>query len=357
MRIPVLDTNKTPLMPTTPVRARLLLKQGKARPYWNKLGIFCIILTYSVQPDNQQLVLGIDPGSSYEGWSIVGTKETVLNGMSETPKHVKKAVETRRTMRRARRHRNCWRRPARFDNRLRNRSFIPPSTFARWNAKLRIVTQLQKIIPITDIVVEDVAAVTKKNCKRWNTNFSPLEVGKQWFYQTIRSLNLDLHLRTGYETKDLRDWFHLRKTSQKNKPIFSSHAVDAWVMAADVSRAKRPTELGLFYWTPIRFHRRQLHRLQPETKGIRKPYGGTLSLNMVRGTLVNHFKHGLSYIGGSIKERLSLHHFRTGKRLTQKADPKDCTILTRIAWRTTYYVDNRQSAFLPRLKSRVSCLI
>lgn len=351
MRIPVVDTTKTPLMPTTPARARLLLKQGKARPYWNKLGIFCIILTYQVPPDNQQLVIGIDPGSSFEGWSIVGTQETVLNGMSETPKHVKKAVETRRTMRRSRRSRNCWRRPERFRNRLKNRSSIPPSTRARWNAKLRILTQLQKIIPITNVVVEDVAAVTKKNCKRWNSNFSPLEVGKKWFYRTIRSLNLDLHLRTGYETKDLRDRFNLRKTSQKNKPVFFSHAVDAWVMAADVSGAKQPTEHGLFYWTPIRFYRRQLHRLQPETGGIRKPYGGTISLNLIRGTLVNHFKHGLSYNGGTLKERLSLHHFRTGKRLTQSAKPTDCTILTRIAWRTTHYTDTRQSAFLSRLKS------
>jgi hypothetical protein len=94
MRVPVFDTNRTPLMPATPKRARLLLKQGKAKPYWNKLGIFCIILTYEVEPDNQPLVVGVDPGSSFEGWSVVGTKETVLNGMSETPKHVKKAVDS-----------------------------------------------------------------------------------------------------------------------------------------------------------------------------------------------------------------------------------------------------------------------
>ncbi|NLB01742.1 MAG: hypothetical protein GX837_12440, partial [Methanomicrobiales archaeon] len=99
MRVPVMDTHRTPLMPTTPVRARQLLKQGRAKPYWNKIGIFCIILTYDVQPDNQPLVVGIDPGSSFEGWSVVGTQETVLNGMSETPKHVKKAVDVRRTMR------------------------------------------------------------------------------------------------------------------------------------------------------------------------------------------------------------------------------------------------------------------
>jgi hypothetical protein len=324
-------------MPTTPVRARLLIKLGRAKPYWNKLGIFCIILTYDVQPDNQDLVVGIDPGSSFEGWSVVGTQETVLNGMSETPKHVKKAVETRRVLRRARRGRKCWRRPARFNNRLRGRQFLPPSTFARWNAKVRILNQLQKILPITAVVVEDVAAATKKHCKRWNTNFSPLEGGKQWFYQTIRDHGLDLHPRAGYETKALRDRFGLKKTSQKSKPVFAAHAVDAWVMAADVSGAEQPTERGLFYWTPIRLHRRQLHRLQPDTGGIRKPYGGTRSLGFTRGTQVRHVKYGLAYIGGTLKGKMSLHNAVTGKRVTQSAKVEDCTLLTCIAWRTTRY--------------------
>lgn len=324
-------------MPTTPVRARLLIREGKAKPYWNKLGVFCIILNHAVQPDNQPLVVGIDPGSSFEGWSVVGTQETVLNGMSETPKHVKKAVEVRRTMRRARRFRKCWRRPARFNNRLRNREALPPSTHARWNAKIRILEQLRKILPITAVVVEDVSAESKKHCKRWNTCFSPLEVGKKWFYRTIRTLGLDLHLRTGYETKELREKFGLKKSKQKSKPVFTAHAVDAWVLAADVSGAPEPTEKSLYYWTPIRFFRRQLHRLQPETGGIRKPYGGTRSLGFTRGTLIQHIKYGLVYLGGTLKERVSLHNIGNGKRVTQSAKVTDCTILTRIAWRTTRY--------------------
>ena len=324
-------------MPTTPARARLLFKQGKAKPYWNKLGIFCIILTYEVKPANQDLVVGIDPGSSYEGWSVVGTKETVLNGMSEAPKHIKKAVEVRRTMRRARRHRKCWRRPARFNNRLRGKISLPPSTFARWNAKVRILDQLLKILPISAAVVEDVATGSKEHCKRWNTRFSPVVIGKREFYRVIRGLGLNLHLRTGHETKALRDRFGLKKISQKSKPVFATHAVDAWAMAADVSGAECPTEQGLFYWAPIRLHRRQLHRFQPEKGGIRKPYGGTRSLGLTRGSLVRHVKHGLTYLGGTVKGKVSLHDAGTGKRVTKSAKPDECRILTRIAWRTTRY--------------------
>ena len=338
MLVPVLDTNRKPLMPIKPALARLLLTQKKASAYWNKLGIFCIILYKAVDsPSLQPLVVGIDPGSSFEGWSVVGTRDTVLNGMSEAPIHIKKAMEVRKTTRRARRHRNLWRREAKFNNRIRNKQALPPSTHARWNAKLRILKQLIKVLPITDVVVEDVKAVTKKGCKRWNTCFSPIEQGKQWLYTQIRELGLTLHLKQGWETKNLRDRFGLKKTSSKNKQSFSSHAVDAWVMAASITGALKPTWLGLIYWSPIKLHRRQLHAFQPSKGGIRKSYGGTRSMGLTRGTLVKHINFGLTYIGGTSKERVSLHSLRTGKRVTQGAKIEDCSILTVIRQRSTLF--------------------
>jgi len=344
MRVPVLDSKRRPLMPCTPERARHLLDQGKASAYWNKLGVFCIILKKEVEPKNQTIVVGIDPGSKFEGWSVVGLKYTILNGMSEAVTHVKDSIEARRNMRRARRHRNLWRREARFNNRQRNKNTLPPSTYARWNAKLRILDQLKKIIPISDVAVEDVCAITKKGCKRWNTNFSPIEHGKQWFYRKIEGLGLKLHLKQGWETKSLREKFGLKKTSQKDQKNFSSHAVDAWVMAASISGAVASSCLGLFYWVPIRLHRRQLHRFQPGKDGIRTVYGGTRSLGITRGTLVRHIKYGLTYIGGTLKGRVSLHDI-TGKRLTQSAKVSDLKILTVVRYRTRLF---------PSLKTRVS---
>ena len=105
MRIPVVDTCGVALMPCTPAKARHLFKSGKAKPKRNKLGLFYVQLIYEQEPDNQQLVAGVDPGSKFEGYSVVGTKETVLNLMVEAPDHVKDGVQTRRTMRRARRSR------------------------------------------------------------------------------------------------------------------------------------------------------------------------------------------------------------------------------------------------------------
>src|SRR5436853_904903 len=161
MRIPVVDTCGVALMPCTPAKARHLFKSGKAKPKRNKLGLFYVQLIYEQEPDNQQLVAGVDPGSKFEGYSVVGTKETVLNLMVEAPDHVKDGVQTRRTMRRARRSRK-WRRPKRFDNRLGGKKRIPPSTRSRWEAKARVIVQLLKIFPLTDVVVEDVCAELRK---------------------------------------------------------------------------------------------------------------------------------------------------------------------------------------------------
>src|SRR3989442_555679 len=155
LRVPVIDSRGMPLMPCTPAKARQLFKSGEARPKRNKLGLFYVQLCYEQEPNNQPLAAGIDPGSRFEGFSVVGTKETVLNLMAEAPDHVKEAVEVRRTMRRARRHRK-WRRPKRFDNRLNRQKRLPPSTRSRWEAKARVIAQLKKILPLTDVVVEDV---------------------------------------------------------------------------------------------------------------------------------------------------------------------------------------------------------
>src|SRR6266567_1503940 len=195
MRIPVVDSRGVPVMPCTPGKARHLLKSGKARPRWNKLGLFYIQLQYEQEADNQPLVVGIDPGSKFEGFSVVGTHETVANFMVETPNHVKEAVETRRAMRRARRGRK-WRRPKRFENRLNRKNRIPPSTRSRWEAKARIVAHLLQIMPLTDAVVEDVQAVTRPGPKRrWNISFSPVQVGKEHLYQLLREMGLKVHLR------------------------------------------------------------------------------------------------------------------------------------------------------------------
>jgi RRXRR protein len=336
VRIPVVDTRGIPQMPCTPAKARHLFKSGKARPKRNKLGLFYVQLCYEQEPDNQLVVAGIDPGSKFEGFSVVGRSDTVVNLMVEAPDHVKAAVETRRTMRRARRLRK-WRRATRFQNRTKRKKRIPPSTRSRWEAKIRVMAHLKAILPITDVVVEDVQTVTRKGKGgKWNGSFSPVQVGKEHLYHLLREMGFLVHTREGWQTKELRDKYGLKKTKSKSKQSFESHAVDAWVGAASVSGAEKPTCTRLWYSVPAILHRRQLHRLQASKGGERKPYGSTRTLGLKRGTIVKHARYGVCTVGGFDRKRntMSLHGYRTNKRLTQGAKVEACRTLTWVAFRS-----------------------
>ena len=212
-------------------------------------------------------------------------------------------------------------------------SFLAPSTRARWGWKLRLCAWLKKMFPVVAFVVEDIKAESKKFQKKWNTSFSPLEVGKAWFYEQLAKLG-KVKLRQGWETKELRDSLGLTKTKSKLAEVFSAHCVDSWVLANwFVGGHTKPDNISLLLITPIRLHRRQLQVQNFAVGGIRKLYGGTRSLGFKRGSLVEHPKHGLSYIGGTSKGRISLHSVETGKRLCQNAVPTDCKFKTFTTWR------------------------
>lgn len=227
--VPVVDSNQRPLMPTTPERARRWIESGKATGFW-KRGLFCVRL--NIEPSNrntQPIVAGIDSGSKREAITLKSQSHTYLNLLLHAVDWVKDAVETRRNMRRARRFRKTPYRQNRA-NRLVNTQKLPPSTKARWQWKLRVCQWLSKMFPVTAFVVEDIKARTWKNSVKWNTSFSPLEVGKNWFYNQLRQLGR-LETKSGIETKELRDSLGLKKTKNKLAEKFEAHNVDSFVLA------------------------------------------------------------------------------------------------------------------------------
>lgn len=233
-------------------------------------------------------------------------------------------------MRRARRYRNT---PCRANRQNRARGGLPPSTRARWGWKLRITRWLARYYPLTTIVIEDIAAVTKAGKRRWNQSFSPLEVGKQWCYTELAH-SAPVMTVAGYQTKALRDQAGLTKSRNKLSDGWDAHCVDSFVLASyGVGGASHPTNTQMLYVVPLRFHRRQLHRLQPAKGGVREPYGGTRSLGLKRGAWVRHPTYGIAYVGGTTKGRISLHAMQTGKRLTRTANVSDCQVLCTASWR------------------------
>ena len=330
--VPVLDKDRKPLMPCSEKRARKLMEKSRAKPYWCK-GIFCIILQDEPSGrEMQDIVVGIDPGSKWEGLTVKSEAHTILNVQTEARTDVKGKVKSRRESRRARRIRNIRYRKCRF-NRTRSRGYIAPSTKARWDYKISLINWFRKMFPVTHIVIEDIAAKTWKGAKKWNKNFSPLEVGKSYFKDWATEQRLKFFSFKGYETSELRKEYGLKKNSKKSKQDFFTHCVDAWCLANEVVGGHiKPENVRTLFLKPIKRHRRRLHVQNPKKGGVRKSYGGTRSLGIERGTLVKHVKHGLALIGGTSKGRLSLHDLETNKRLCQNAKLEDLKILTNQKW-------------------------
>jgi hypothetical protein len=133
-----------------------------------------------------------------------------------------------------------------------------------------------------------------------------------------------VELIQGHKTAEARNALGLKKSKQKLADSFAAHCVDSWVLAnVWLGGHTAPDNQAMLYIVPLRFHRRQLHRLQAEPGGVRKPYGGTRSLGFKRGSWVKHPQHGVCYIGGNLNGRLSLHNLQDGKRLTPRDSPKE----------------------------------
>ncbi len=136
MRIPVVDVDGTPLMPTKPARARKWLEQGKAVKRWSDTGVFYVQLVAEPSgTETQPIVVGVDPGKLYSGVGAQSAKATLFMAHLVLPfETVKKRMEQRAMMRRTRRGRRINRdvlfaernhRQVRFDNRVGRK--VPPS--------------------------------------------------------------------------------------------------------------------------------------------------------------------------------------------------------------------------------------
>ena len=329
--VPVVGATGTPLMPTTHRRANRLIARGRALRRFDR-GLFYIKLLDRTDGYTQPVAIGIDPGSKREAFVVQSRAHTLLNVQTEAVTWVSQAVARRRQARRLRRgrktpHRRCRR------NRLAGKTRLPPSTRARWGLKVRLARWLARYCPLSVIVIEDIKAQARPGQRRWNTSFSPLEVGKHWCYSELEQV-APVHTVPGYVTKTLRDAAGLHKSGAKVSDRWDTHCVDAFVLAnAAVGGAGQPTSTQMLYVVPLRFHRRQLHRFNRGKGGQPKPYGGTRSLGLKRGSWVTHPRYGLVFVGGTLNERISLHSLETGKRLTQHARVEECRMLCTASWR------------------------
>jgi len=165
-RVFILDSNKQPLMPTHPAKARKLLAAGKAAVY--RRYPFTIILKEAVDaPELQPVELKIDPGSKTTGISLVahfGRGWTVLwaANLHHRGQQIKRQMDKRRAIRRSRRNRKTRYRQPRFNNRTRPAGWLPPSLKSRVDNVETWAGRLIAFCPVSAIQVETVRFDTKK---------------------------------------------------------------------------------------------------------------------------------------------------------------------------------------------------
>jgi hypothetical protein len=351
MRIPVVDKNNQPLMPTTPARARKWVESGKAVKRWSKCGQFYVQLT--VEPsgsDTQDIIIGIDPGKKYSGLSVQSTKFTLYTSHLVLPfQTVRDRMDARRLMRRSRRGRRINRilafskrahRQKRFDNRRQGK--LAPSIRANRQLELRIVCELCKIYPITEIRYEyvraDVDLTSGRSSARSGKGFSAVMIGQKWMLLQLEQFAPVIKIE-GYQTASTRKHLGLEKNKvDKAKAEFNTHAVDGVAIAAshfiEYRKYHKASVDGANWFgsvsiTPAPFYvirrppfsRRQLHLMVPASGGIRRKYGGSVTRHGLRkGDLVNSPK-GIGFVSGDTEKQISVSD-ANWKRLGQIASSK-----------------------------------
>ena len=160
MAVFVLDKHQKPLMPCSEKRARLLLNRGRARVH--KMYPFTIRLVDRLWEESilQPTRLKLDPGSKTTGVAVtldgdIDTKIVILGEIIHKT-GIKSKLDSRRALRRSRRHRKTRYRQPRFLNCKRKAGGLPPSLQARVSQTMNVVAKLRTFMPITAISVEHV---------------------------------------------------------------------------------------------------------------------------------------------------------------------------------------------------------
>jgi len=281
----VLGSDGKPLTPTTPARARKLLKGGQAKKAWSKFGTFGIQMLVETRKETPLTVLGYDIGTRYEGIAVVSGTENVLAVKLDLPdkNNIVRKMEERRHLRKNRRYRKCRKRLVRL-NRSR-RYFLAPSQVVMVGSRLKVLGACFKIYPITVVGNEDVRFNHAK--KRWGKNFSTIEIGKKRIYQFFEDQTVQVFDFLGVETEALRKKYEYSKTSSKSADKFTAHCSDALALACEVGPgvSVKPGKLlvVLDSYRPIKRH---LHKTQFLPGGFRgKGSCGTMD-GVQKGALI-----------------------------------------------------------------------
>ena len=147
----VLNQHGRQLMPTTSRRAKLLLKQGKAKTA--SYNPYTIQLLVGTRGHVKPITLGLDAGYETVGFSAVSDKVELIGGELHLLEGMSQRLTEKRQYRRTRRNR-LRHRAARFNNRRRPQDWLAPSIQHKLDSHYKLIDRFRAVLPISKIVVE-----------------------------------------------------------------------------------------------------------------------------------------------------------------------------------------------------------
>lgn len=181
----VISKNGKPLMPTVRHgKVRRLLRDKKAKVV--KRVSFTIKLLYETEEITQPINLGVDAGSKMIGLSATTKKQELFKAEYELRNDISNKLTSKREARRTRRGRLRYRKP-RFQNRVssKKKGWLAPSIEHKINSHIKIIEDLYKIMPISNIIVE-VASFDIQKIKNSGIEGKAYQEGEQLGFWNVR---------------------------------------------------------------------------------------------------------------------------------------------------------------------------
>lgn len=226
MKVFVVNKHGQTLMPTTPRKARLLLKSGKAIIF--KRVPFTIQLIYGSSGYVQNVRVGIDAGYQNIGFSVITNKEELVGGEVQMMKRMSERLKECSMYRTQRRNRLRHRKP-RFENRKKDKGWLAPSIQHKLDTHFKVIEMLKKVLPISQLTIE-IADFDIQKIKNPDIQNRKYQQGEKYGFSHLRQYILH------------RDKHQCQNPNCKNKakqPILQIHHLGFW----KEDRSDRPDNL------------------------------------------------------------------------------------------------------------------
>ncbi|MGG0187291.1 RNA-guided endonuclease IscB [Bacillus rhizoplanae] len=210
MLVFVKNKHGKPLMPCRPRKARILLKEKKAKIISHKP--LTIQLLYGSSGYTQETHIGIDLGTKHVGVAVTSCNHVLMKGEIELRQDIKSLLETRKIYRRSRRNRKTRYRKARFLNRKKETGWLPPSIQSRIDNTFFWMDTFLSLLPKSTLHIE-VGKFDIQKMMNPNIEGKEYQQGETFGYHDVRYYVF------------ARDNYTCQVCKKKNKILHTHHIV------------------------------------------------------------------------------------------------------------------------------------